>query len=604
MADKIVLGDVRFKRGPESRLPQLADGEPAVTTDTGKLFFGTPSGNVQLAKQVDIDNYTSQLTTNGKKIKGFINISEYGVVGDGVTDDQTPIVNAVAEAKLKGYAIHWGWDNKTYLTTASIPDFHKVKHIGNAIIKRGTDLFYLFPTGTQRNKIYAAASGGSNTFDGLSASQPVARLQYAFDWIINYGPVLTGFWEVVLTDGTFPNRATLKAGLRSENPIEIKGASVGGYPNVPTTIISEGTGASANAIFVSDGSRIKVFDIKFTGFNGSTSSSGIKASNGSQAETSNCHFDSCYWGVSGEGRSRIVVPDGIFNNCGYLNGGGGTGAAIRSLQLNNHAIGIQNAGAQTNTAIFQNCYQAALVQESSTGHVDWCTVQDCNSGIVVRVNSRVNTDGTLFKRNVADIRRDAPSHVFISSNTVFGTGADESTNKIVMCDGGITTTSVISGVELNYSTVEKWFTHQYINTTYNPTVSTAFYTATLKAPFWRGAPTTITPMKKLFFRIFGTINGTASNKRINIRLGSTVAGIAYSATENGVFTADGYIYFTGPDLQYVFLNSERHLGTSTRKSLAKGTNVMTSDVILTLEAQVDNVADSVQIDVIELGLSG
>lgn len=593
------MAEIRFQRGPESRMPLLDNGEPAITTDTNKLFFGTPSGNVELPKKSEVDAAT-------KKINGIINISEYGTLyGDGVTSDQTVITSAVADAKVKGYALNWGWDGKTYLTTASIPDFHTVKHIGNAIIKRGTDLFYLSPQGTQRNKIYVAASGGSNTFDGLSASQPVVRIQYAFDWIANYGPVLTGFWEIVLTAGTFPNRAALKAGLRSENPIEIKGASVGGYPNVPTTIISEGAGASANAVFITDGSRIKVYDIKFTGFNGSTSSSGIKAANGSQAETSNCHFDSCYWGVSGEGRSRIIVPDGIFNNCGYLNGGGGTGAGVRSLQLNNHAIGIQNAGSQTNTAVFQSCYQAVLAQESSTGHVDWCTIQDCNSGIVVRVNARVNADGTSFKRNVADFRVDANGHVYITSNNVFGTGADESTNKVVTASGGnVTNNTVINGVELAYGTIEKSVATQYLNQTYNPTVSTAFYTATLKAPFWRGTPTLITPIKKLYFRIYGTVNGTANNKRINVRLGSAVVGITYSATENGVFTADGYIYFTGPDAQYLFLNSERHLGTSARKSMVKGTNVMTSDITLTLEAQVDSAADSIQVDLIELGLSG
>jgi parallel beta-helix repeat protein len=61
MADKIVLGDVRFKRGPESRFPQLADGEPAVTTDTGKLFFGTPSGNMELPKKEEVTGLSSRV---------------------------------------------------------------------------------------------------------------------------------------------------------------------------------------------------------------------------------------------------------------------------------------------------------------------------------------------------------------------------------------------------------------------------------------------------------------------------------------------------------------------------------------------------------------
>jgi hypothetical protein len=607
--------EIRFPRGPESRLPLLDNGEPAITTDTGKLFFGTPSGNVEVAKKEDINGVSQRVGTLEtdietkapvKKVRGFINIAEYQTVGDGVTSDQTPIVNAIAEAKLNGYALNWGWDNKTYLTTASIPDFHRVKHIGNAIIKRGTDLFYLAPSGTQRNKLYVSSTGASNTFDGLSANQPVAKVQTAFDWMINYAPILTGYWEVVLTTGNFPNRATLQAGLRSENPIEISGVGVGGYPNVPTTIISEGVGAGAVGIFASNGSKIKVSNITFTGFNGTSSSAGLKVSNGAELETSNVHFNSCYWGVSGEGRSRIVIPDGVFNNCGYLNIGGGTGAGIRSLQLNNHIIGIQNNGNQTNTALFQNCYQAALLQESSTGHVDWCTVQDCTYGIVVRVNARANVDGTSFKRNGVDLRAEANGHVFISSNVVFApAGADESPNKIMTASGGnITSTDVITGVELQYATIDKTIARSALAQTINTTTATTFYTATLKTPLWRNTPTNTSPMKKLFFRIIGTLNGTTNNKKINVKLGGVSAGVTFASTETGVFLAEGFIYFTAQAGQTLFIRGNRNGGTDTKISKTSNTLVLTSDVNFTLEALVDNVADSVVIDLIEVGYSG
>jgi hypothetical protein len=86
------------------------------------------------------------------KIKGFLNVAEYETVAD-----------AVADAVSEGYALNWGWDNKTFVITDTIPNFHKVKHIGNAIIQRGSNLFYLSPTGTQRNKIYVATTGASNT---------------------------------------------------------------------------------------------------------------------------------------------------------------------------------------------------------------------------------------------------------------------------------------------------------------------------------------------------------------------------------------------------------------------------------------------------------
>jgi hypothetical protein len=606
--------EVRFLRGPESRLPQLDIGEPAITIDTEKLFFGTPSGNVELPKKSDVNGVSQRVETLETdivakapvtKVRGLINIAEYQAVGDGITSDQTPITNAITEAFNNGYALNWGWDGKTYLVTDTIPNFHKVKHFGNAIIKRGTDLFYLSPTGTQRNKLYAATTGASNTFDGLTPDKPVARLQVAFDWMANYGPILTGFWEVIMKAGTFANRATLKAGLRSENPIEITGEAVGGHPNIPTTIISEGVGAGAVGIFASNGSKIKVSNVKFIGFNGTSSSAGIKVANNSELETSNCHFDSCYWGISGEGRSKVVAPDGIYNNCGYLNVGGGTGAGARSLQLTNHAYGIQNAGNNTLTALFQNCYQALLLQESSTGHVDWCTVQDCNSGVVVRVNSRANIDGTSFKRNGVDLRSEANGHVFISGNVQFGMGADESDNKVMTGSGGnLTSTSVISGVELQYSTSPKILTVAAPNQTINATTLTNIYTATLKTPLWRNVPTITSPMKRLSFKVIGRLNGTTSNKRINVRLGGIEAAIVFSAAETGVFEAEGTVFFTGKAAQLLMIKGLRNGSTETKLSQASSTLVLTTDTDFTLNGYVDNAADSIVIDLYEVGWSG
>jgi hypothetical protein len=558
---------------------------------------------IQLTGQ-DISQLTSQLAQSTKKVNGFINIAEYGAIGDGITSDQTSIVNAITDALSKGYAINWGWDNKTYLTTDNIPNFHKVKHIGNAIIKRGSDLFYLSPTGTQRNKIYAATSGASNTFDGLSASQPVAKLQTAFDWITNYSPILTGYWEIVLSAGTFVNRASLKAGLLSENPIEISGVDVGGHPNVPTTILSEGVGAGAVGIFITDGSRMIVRNIKLTGFNGTSSSAGIKAANGSELTTSNVHTDSCYWGLSGENRSMLIVPDGIHSNHGTVNGGTGTGAAIRTLQLTRHGIGIQNNGNQTNTVLFKNCYTAMLAQESSTGHCDWATVQDCTYGLVTRVNARINCDGTSFKRNGVDLRAEANAHIYVSGNVVFApAGVDESANKIMTGGGGsISSVDVIVGLEMQYSTTDKVIDRALKNQTIATTTATNFYTATLKTPLWRNTPTSTSPMKKLFVRIFGVLNGTTGTKTINFKLGGIVLPIAFTATDTGPFTAEGYIFMTAQTAQTLFFRG--NAGSTAKVSRTTNTLVLTSNVDVALEALVANTSDSVVIDVVEFGYTG
>ncbi|MBO0959566.1 right-handed parallel beta-helix repeat-containing protein [Neobacillus sp. MM2021_6] len=51
----VINADVRWKKGPKERLPVLEPGVPAYTTDTKEAFVGTPTGNIQLAKQEAIE---------------------------------------------------------------------------------------------------------------------------------------------------------------------------------------------------------------------------------------------------------------------------------------------------------------------------------------------------------------------------------------------------------------------------------------------------------------------------------------------------------------------------------------------------------------------
>jgi hypothetical protein len=51
-----VAQTIKFKRGNEVDLPTLAEGEPAVTLDTNKMFVGTPNGNQQIATLLVVDS--------------------------------------------------------------------------------------------------------------------------------------------------------------------------------------------------------------------------------------------------------------------------------------------------------------------------------------------------------------------------------------------------------------------------------------------------------------------------------------------------------------------------------------------------------------------
>jgi hypothetical protein len=71
------VGEIRFKRGDESRLSTLKYGEPFVASN-GKMFVGTPSGNVELAKKSDIGT-----GGGGGGGTGDMSKSTYDTDGDG-----------------------------------------------------------------------------------------------------------------------------------------------------------------------------------------------------------------------------------------------------------------------------------------------------------------------------------------------------------------------------------------------------------------------------------------------------------------------------------------------------------------------------------------
>lgn len=68
---------IRFKRGPESKLPSLSEGEPGFTTDTGKLFVGSSNGNKEFVRKEDLEaveeDLQGQLNTTNNRLDGYEN---------------------------------------------------------------------------------------------------------------------------------------------------------------------------------------------------------------------------------------------------------------------------------------------------------------------------------------------------------------------------------------------------------------------------------------------------------------------------------------------------------------------------------------------------
>jgi hypothetical protein len=98
---------IQLKRGLETELPTLSEGEPAFTTDTGKIFIGATSGNIQLAKKDDLDKLqpTGFVPNNGSWVSSdgqdtfqitngnIIDVKLITVVVGGVVQPDITLVN-------------------------------------------------------------------------------------------------------------------------------------------------------------------------------------------------------------------------------------------------------------------------------------------------------------------------------------------------------------------------------------------------------------------------------------------------------------------------------------------------------------------------------
>jgi hypothetical protein len=521
--------------------------------------------------------------------------------GETIISNYNSFQLAVTDSKAKNSTLNIGAGQTTI--TGNAPDFHAVLLKGNGSIKRSNNVFYPNPDSTQVNNLYVNVGIGNDNNDGLTPDFPLKTLQKAVDILVHYAsPSLKGNWIINLAAGTYPEAVKIKDHLTSENPITIQGADVGGHPTVPTTFITMGTGASAVGILARYGVDLFLKDVKLTGYNGTTSSGGVVVAFGSTLKTSNVHTSGNYWGLSGQ-HGTLEVPDGIHEGNGWLAAGGGNGAAFRSLMLNKHHIGIQNIGNRSKTAIVRNNLTGLFTQENCTGHVDWCTFIGNTDGLYIGVNSRANADGTLFQDNFRAIRR-LMGHAFISGNTSF---VNNNAN-LSGTSGSQLTGEVIDSMDSSYATADTNLKTTYVNQDIKSTTNTPFFTAILKAGFWKSAVNSITPIKKIEFNILGeVINNTgvegSGTKSMNMRVGGTAAAISIATTEKGTFRYKGTIFFVDETTQYLFLEGNIH-NFNNKQSLKKLNLDMSVNQTITLEAQTAQPLDTVHVDVVEFKIAG
>lgn len=316
-------------------------------------------------------------------LAGFNQVTDWGAVGDGATDDTAALTAAVAAASAGGFDLHW--PAGAYLTTASIPLLHSVRHRGRGRIVRGLDTFYVEPRTGQSNTLYIAATATSGN-DGLSSSQAIGintdNWDALEDALANYGPTLEGSWTITGAAGTYRGGYVHPRNLASRDIIDFAGPAAG-HPNVPTMIIDDATASETRGMLFQDGAIVRLTDIKFTG---------------AFAECASAVRDCYIWfvnvhcgadgasnypaiGLAMETRTHYFVAGGLIDGC--------TDIGISELfgVVRSFSTGISLAIDQMT---IQNCAVGVKAKENCVGHLRYLNIDNCDTGVELQAYSAAN----------------------------------------------------------------------------------------------------------------------------------------------------------------------------------------------------------------------
>lgn len=515
---------------------------------------------------------------------------------NGTDTAQTAIAAAVLAAYTAGKDLYW--PKGTYLTTASIPYLHSVRHWGPGIIKRGANSFYVQPRSSHTNTLYAASDGVA-TDDGLSATEPIT-VQGALTALANYGPVLNGKWDVSLAAGTYTETNILfPIGIKSNYAVYIYGPDVSGHPNIPTAIF-DGDETSNFAFRLRNGSSSFFQDIKFLDFTGQ---GGIAATNECLLATKNVHGTNCYDTILSY-QGRLYVSGGVFELAV------GNYSAIKSMFQNHHNIGYlynrdtglhASDGTGLGPSISSVSTRTAMglhVQENSTGHAAEMVIDNVTKGVEVVASSRVHIAASDFKNCGVAIEVEAGSNVYDAGTNTYNEGtADENDQTLKFLSGSVETSAFSDAFPL-------YITHRvFTPDTAACTGSTDEITAHTIDDYLAGHE--MQRYGTIRVRVAGSISGTNNTKSIRFRIGGHLGPICvFAAATVGDFFAELVMVCSGDDTQ------NNHGFGVCDNGTAVNTSSTTIDIDdgtaqdLTVSVVLANAADSVTFTYIEVMRGG
>lgn len=363
-----------------------------------------------------------------------ISVLDYGAVGDGIADDTVAVQNAVNAAYLSGESLLFS--DGTYLTTASIANFHNVAKIGLGVIKRGVNLWVVTPDRTSTRQLYVSPTG-NNANDGLSATEPLASIQTAVDVVNKYGPVV-GKQQIIGAAGVYAERVSVPIGLAlNQNYLEFKFPSDPGVRGDPTAWPAGGaildgatfSGSSGAGFTIGSYNNCYIEYLLVRNWFDAALPANSQIKRGIQVDAFGNLFT---LGVSGFGNGwsniainpsgRGVVTGGILDGARYCmdNTGGRLSLTATALTYTTMKNGLE--------------YGLYAKHESSTV-MDFTEFLDCGQNpaaadygaaiFAYKSNTSVDTRSCVFKRNniVYNVRGG-----FVAQNPnaldTFGTGAD------------------------------------------------------------------------------------------------------------------------------------------------------------------------------------